>query len=69
MKCSVRIDFALVVSVVALTLAVVAITDASAGATQLILIGFLAVAMAIRLGPERLQLWREEHGRAARRKS
>jgi hypothetical protein len=63
MKRSVRSDLATVAIVVALTLAVVAITDASAGATQLILIGFLAVAIAIRLGPERLELWREEHGR------
>jgi hypothetical protein len=65
MKCSVRSDLATAVIVVALTLAVVAITDASAGATQLILIGFLGVAMAIRLVPERLELWREERGRPA----
>lgn len=69
MKRSVRSDLATAVIVVALTLAVVAITDASAGATQLILIGFLAIAIAIRLGPEGFRLWREERSSAAREKS
>lgn len=55
--------------VATLTLAVVAVTDASAGATYLIAIGFLALAIAVRLGPERVQLWRNEHEKAPGTKS
>jgi len=54
-------DFGTGAVVAMLTLAVVAVTGASAGATYLIAIGFLALAIAVRLGPERVQLWREEH--------
>ena len=53
--------------VAALTIVVVAITDADAGATFLIAVGFLAIALAIRWGPERLEDWREGHAQAARK--
>ena len=43
----------------ALAVLVVALTDASAGATYLIAIGFTGVAIALRLGPEAWELWRE----------
>ena len=46
------------------SLLVVALTGASAGATYLITLGFSMIAVAIRLGPERMQLWREKHPRA-----
>jgi hypothetical protein len=62
-------DYATGAVIATLTLAVVAITDASAGATYLIAVGFLALAIAVRLGPERVQLWREEHEKAPSTKS
>lgn len=68
MKRFVRSDFGTVALITVLAVLVVAITGASAGATYLILVGFLAIALAIRLGPERLELWREEHGAAPRKK-
>lgn len=39
---------------------VVAATGASAGATYLITFGFVAIVIGIRLGPERVRLWRAE---------
>lgn len=39
---------------------IVAVTGAGAGATYLIGFGFTAVVIAIRLGPERVELWRRQ---------
>lgn len=68
MKCLVRETFGTAALVAALGTVVVAITGASAGAAYLILFGLLAIALAIRLGPEWLEGWREERGEDAREK-
>lgn len=47
------------------TLAVVAATGAGAGATYLIAIGFLAIVIGLRFGPESVRRWRETHGAAS----
>jgi hypothetical protein len=56
------------VIVAGIGIVIVAITGASAGAAYLILLGLLAIALAIRLGPEGLEAWREERARRLAKK-
>lgn len=60
MKRIVGSDWGLSMAAAVLTLLVVAMTGAGAGATYLIAFGFLAIVIGIRLGPERIRLWRAE---------
>jgi hypothetical protein len=46
---------------------IVGFTDASAGASYLIAFGLGMVGLAIFLGPDRVQLWREQHGSSSAR--
>lgn len=48
---------------------VVAATGASAGATYLITFGFVAIVIGIRLGPDRVRLWRAKRGGSPARRS
>lgn len=64
MKRFVEKDWPLSIVGAILTLVVVALTGADAGATYLIAIGFLAIILCIRMGPDRVRLWRAEHGAA-----
>jgi hypothetical protein len=66
MKRIVRSEITLASVVAIATVAVVAATGAGMGAMYSIAFGFLAIALALRLGPERLQLWRERRDQAAR---
>lgn len=45
------------------------IIGAGTGVTYLIALSFLATWIGIRLGPERVQLWREKHAELPTRKS
>jgi hypothetical protein len=48
---------------------VVVITGSGVGVTYLIAFGLLATWIGIRLGPERVQLWREKHAEPPTRRS
>lgn len=67
MKRIVRSDTFISIMTGVLAAAVVAATGADAGATYLIAFGFLAILIGIRLGPERVRLWRAEREASSRR--
>ncbi|HWM62862.1 MAG TPA: hypothetical protein VNP96_02610 [Solirubrobacterales bacterium] len=61
MKRIVRSEFGLAIVMVVLTLVVVAATGAGAGATRAIALAFGVIGTFVLLGPDRIELWREQH--------
>jgi hypothetical protein len=68
MKRFVRHDFLAPVSAGAVVAVIVAVTRAGADATYGIAFGLLAILLAIRLGPDRLELWRQQRAPAEPRR-
>jgi uncharacterized protein (DUF58 family) len=69
MKRIVRSEIRLASVVGVAAFAIVSTTGAGTGATYLITLGLLAVALAFHFGPERIQLRREKHTEVPVRKS
>jgi len=58
-------EWVIVLITAALILVVSALLHADEEGTFLIGVGILAIVICIWLGPERVRLWREEHGTSA----
>ena len=61
MKPFVRLNVVAPEATAVLCMAIVAVTHASAAATYAIAFGLASIMLAVRLGPERTQLWREKN--------
>jgi hypothetical protein len=69
MKRFVSHDFLIPGGAGAVVAVIVAVTGAGVGATYGIALGLLTILLAIRLGPDRLELWRQQRASAAPRRS